>query len=163
MSGRPTLPAEKETEDMQRTNGKRRRRGGFTLLEVLLVVGIIALLAAFVVPQFMGTRNKAEIDITTTMVKSGGTLATQLELYRQHVGSYPDELTALVEKPDGLEDENKWGGPYITDPKSLKDAWGNDLQYKYPGEAHENGYDLWSMGPDGDDGTDDDIKNWSEG
>jgi len=137
-------------------------RSGFTLLEVLLVVGIIALLAAFVVPTFFGTQRNAEINITNTMVSNGGQLAQQLELYRMHIGTYPETLTALTEKPDDEEMAKKWQGPYISDPKSLKDAWGHDLQYKFPGEVRKDGYDLWSMGPDGEDGTDDDITPWTK-
>ncbi len=139
---------------------RRVRRSGFTLLEVLLVVGIIALLAAFVVPAFMGTQIATEIKTTQAMVASGGNLATQLELYRMAMGNYPEELKYLTEKPSD-DDDNKWGGPYIKDSGSLKDAWGRELQYKFPGEYHEDSYDLWSLGKDGDDGTDDDIKNWT--
>lgn len=147
---------------MQRTTTKKRtRRGGFTLIEVLLVVAIIALLAAFVVPQFMSTQKGAEVDIAKSMVSSGGQLATQLELYRMHMGSYPEELSGLVEKPDDDEAGENWRGPYIQSMDKLKDPWKNELQYKYPGEVNESSYDLWSMGPDGEDGTDDDIKGWS--
>ena len=147
---------------MQFTREKRnRRRGGFTLLEVLLVVGIIALLAAFVVPSFIGTEDKAKKKLAESMVSTGGAIATQLELYRMAMDKYPEELTGLTEKPDDDEEAEKWGGPYITDPKSLKDPWGNELQYKFPGEVNEGSYDLWSWGPDEEDGTDDDIKNWS--
>ncbi|UCD27985.1 MAG: type II secretion system major pseudopilin GspG [Planctomycetota bacterium] len=146
---------------MQVVMKNRNRRRGFTLLEVLLVVGIIALLAAFVVPSFIGTEKSAKIKLAEGMVGTGGTLATQLELYRMAMGTYPDELKGLVEKPDDEDEEAKWGGPYITDPKSLRDPWANELQYKFPGEVREDSYDLWSMGPDGEDGTDDDIKNWT--
>jgi len=71
-------------------------------------------------------------------------------------------LTALTEKPDDEEIAKKWRGPYISDPKSLKDAWGRDLQYKFPGEVRQDGYDLWSMGPDGEDGTEDDVTPWTK-
>lgn len=141
---------------------RNRRRGGFTLLEVLLVVGIIALLAAFVVPSFMGTERRARIDVAKSMIGWGGNLATQLELYRTHMGKYPEELKELVEKPDDEEEAARYGGPYITDVKSLKDPWGNDLQYKVPGEVNEDRYDLWSTGPDGEDGNDDDLQNWTK-
>jgi general secretion pathway protein G len=147
---------------MQRIRRTRRhRRSGFTLLEILIVVGIIALLAAFVVPNFFGTQRGAEIDITRTSIGPSGNLATQLELHRLHTGTYPGELKELHEKPDDGERAAKWRGPYITDPGSLKDAWGRELRYRYPGQFNQDRYDLWSVGPDGQDGTDDDITNWT--
>lgn len=146
----------------RRGKQQQTRRGGFTLLEVLLVIGIIALLAAFVVPQFMGTEQQAKIKTTQAMVSTGGNLATTLELYRSAVGEYPEDLKYLYEKPDDEDKAAKWGGPYITNPESLKDAWSNDLIYKYPGDVREGSYDLSSAGPDGDEGTDDDITNWKK-
>jgi general secretion pathway protein G len=146
---------------MQWTRRNRnRRRSGFTLLEILIVVGIIALLAAFVVPSFFSTQRGAEIDITQTMVGSTGPIGTQLRLYQLHTGRFPDELKQLHEKPDDPEAAAKWRGPYIEDPAALRDAWGRELRYKAPGDNNVNSYDLWSVGPDGQDGTEDDITNW---
>ena len=149
---------------MRRTTRIRNlRRSGFTLLEVLLVVGIIALLAAFVVPSYLAIGKGAEIDIARTMVDDGGTLATQLNLYHMAIGEFPEELKELVEKPDDDDIAAKWRGPYINDLKNLKDPWGNELEYARDGEFNGEGkYDLWSTGPDGEDGSDDDIGNWSK-
>jgi len=137
------------------------------LLEVLVVIAIIALLAAFVVPEFMGTADKAKRDLTQRMVEDGGNINSALNLYRLHMGTYPEELEALTQSEDDLEDEekDKYGGPYIQDPEKLKDAWGNELNYKFPGDVGGDAmYDLWSSGPDGDDegGDGDDIKNWKD-
>jgi len=137
---------------------RNRRQGGFTLLEVLLVVGILALLAAFVVPSLMGTRTRAEIDITKGKI---GAISSSIEIYRMHMGKYPEELTNLIQKPEDETEAGKWGGPYIEDASKLKDPWDHEIQYKFPGEVREGSYDLWSYGPDGEDGSADDIKNWT--
>ena len=141
---------------------RNRRRGGFTLLEILVVVGIIALLAAFVVPQFINTRSRAEITTTQSQVSNGGPIATAINTFRISVGRYPTELGELSNKPDDEDEANKWTGPYITDPASLKDAWGHEFKYESPGKVNEETFDLWSMGPDGQDGTDDDITNYTK-
>ncbi len=156
------LDVRQKEQHMRKMMRIRSRRRGFTLLEILLVVGIIALLAAFVVPQFMTVEQGAKIDITKTMVDSGGTLANVLELYRMNTGQFPKELKDLMEKPDDDTVAAKWRGPYIKDADKFKDAWSRDLKYKCPGEYHPDSYDLWSTGPDGEDGTDDDISNWSK-
>lgn len=145
---------------------KRRRlsrsRKGFTLLEVLMVVAIIGLLAAFVVPQLFGSRLRAEVQLTEALIKSG--INGTLDRYRLDMGHYPreedDGLMALIERPDDEDAAKKWAGPYIKKAEDLRDAWGNELVYEYPGNYNEDAYDLSSPGPDGEMGTDDDITNW---
>lgn len=145
---------------------RRRKRTGFTLIEVLLVIAILGVLAAFVVPSFMGAGEQARIDAAQIQVSRAGPIANALDLYRLHVGEYPsteDGLRALWEKPDSLDEDDRWTGPYIADVTSLIDPWRtNEYQYRYPGEFNTNGYDLWSMGPDKEDGTDDDVTNWTK-
>jgi len=137
----------------------RNRRRGFTLLEILVVVGILALLAAFVVPNLLGTREDANNNITKAKLD---TLSSTMALFNLHMGRYPKELKELTEKPDDDADAEKWKGPYIEDAKKLTDAWGHELKYLGNDEAkvNEDRYDLWSMGKDGEDGSDDDIGNW---
>lgn len=151
---------------------RRVRCSGFTLLEILIVVGIIALLAAFVVPNLMGASEKAKEGLARSAVdSSNGPIATALNLYKVAMGSYPRELKELSEKPDN-DEQHKWSGPYV-DINKLKDPWGEEYQYRFPSQ-HQNEssanhayltqeadkYDLWSKGPDRQDGTDDDITNW---
>lgn len=147
-----------------RTNGIRRngRRGGFTLLEILVVVAIIALLAAFVVPSFINTQAGAEIRLTKSLVSNNGPIASAVDMFRLEVGRYPTELSELTQKPDDEEEAAKWKGPYIKDPKDLKDAWQREIKYESPGKVKEDSYDLWSMGPNGQDGDDDDITNYTK-
>ncbi len=148
-------------------NTNRRKRKledrAFTLLEVLMVVVILGLLAAFVVPNLFGTRQKAERDITQSVVNSG--FSNALDLYKLHMGHYPlsDEggLQQLLEPPDDEAQAKKWAGPYVK-PKDLKDPWGRDYIYVCPGNVNETTYDLSSAGPDGQEGTEDDICNWEK-
>lgn len=146
---------------MHRRNRRRMTRRAFSLLEVLLVVVIIGILAAFVVPNLIGTGDKARVDATRSMVGKSGNLALAIDLFRTNVGEYPETLKELYEPPSDDEKKKKWGStPYIKDLASLKDAWGRELQYKRPGEHNQDSYDLWSWGQDGQDGTEDDIGNW---
>ncbi len=144
---------------------KRIVRRGFTLIEVLLVAGILALLAAFVVPNLIGAGQQARIDLAKAAVGRSGPIATQITKYHFDNGALPEELADLTsrEVPDSLDIEEKdWKGPYIEDADSLVDPWNTEYQYRAPGEVNEDGYDLWSNGPDKEEGTEDDLKNWRE-
>ncbi len=138
----------------------RRVRRAFTLLEVLMVIIIIGILAALVVPNFINVGEDAKIKLTRSMIESG--LNGALDLFRLHMGRYPESLDELVNKPEDEEEAEKWAGPYIDDIKKLKDAWGRELRYEYPGTYNEGKYDLSSAGPDGEFGTEDDITNWEK-
>jgi len=146
---------------------RRRQERAFTLLEVLIVVGILALLAALVVPRFFGASEAAKVRMTQSQIGRTGPIGGSLALYQQAMGSFPeteDGLLALVELPMDEEFELKWkggGGPFIENPEALIDPWDNEYQYMFPGDNNgEEMYDLWSYGPDGEDGTEDDIVNW---
>ena len=146
----------------------RRQRRAFTLMEVLLVAGILALLAAFALPALMNQAKKAKIKLAEASVGRTGQIAKGLDFYRQDLGRYPETdegLAALYKAKDDRGDDDRYDGPYMEGAfEELTDSWGNPFEYKCPGEFHENGYDLWSRGPDGvnDDGKEgsDDIKNW---
>ena len=138
-----------------------RRRRAFTLLEVLMVIVILGILAALIVPQFMGTGEKARIDLTGVKIKS---LNSQLETFRMHCSRLPtteEGLEVLLTKPDDETLEGKWAGPYLQGGIP-RDAWNRELRYEYPGTYNETGYDLSSAGPNGQFGDDDDITNWEK-
>ena len=123
---------------------KRRGQAGYTLLELLVVMGILAILTAVATPQLMGYFNKAKVQTSEVQIQNIG---TALELYYLENGSYPSEaagLKALVEAPS---DAPNWNGPYLKKAKNLLDPWGHPYQYAFPGQA--GGYEVYSLGPTG--------------
>ena len=124
---------------------QRRRQSGFTLLEIVIVMILVAGLLAFVGPKIFEQMGKAKSSEAKIRIQQ---LAGNIELYRLEVGRFPENLQALVKQPSGVE---KWNGPYGRDT-DLKDAWGNDYRYTVPGQSKP--YDIVSLGADGKEGGD---------
>lgn len=140
---------------------RRHARKAFTLLEILLVVGLLALLAAFVVPNLGGQGERAKIDLARAGVGPAGSLSQAIELFKFQCDKYPESLQDLIQKPNDPDLEEKWKEPYIKDAQGLKDPWSRDYNYRAPGEKNPKGFDLWSAGPNGISGDEDDIVNWT--
>lgn len=133
----------------------RRRIEAFTLIELLAVIAILGLIAAFAVPQVLKWMSGARSDSARIQIES---LGESIDLYRLEVGTYPPTLEALIEKPPGAD---KWNGPYLKKKVIPKDPWGNDYIYRYPGKYSD--YDLLSLGSDkseGGEGEQKDIVSW---
>ena len=133
-------------------------RGAFTLVEVLLVLIILVVIFSIVTPRLFGTKEKADIDAAKVQI---GAVKSAFDLYRLHTNRYPTKLDELWEKPADTALAEKWAGPYM-DEAIGEDPWGNPYQYAAEGKRNKDKYDLWSNGPDGKSGTDDDIGNWEE-
>lgn len=133
------------------------KRSGFTLIEILLVMMIIAMIAGLVAPSLVGKGKEARINKAIADIEGG--VAMGLELYELDNGRFPDKLEDLVTDPGSAR---RWKGPYLKKRILPKDPWGSEYHYHFPGINNPDGYDLFSMGPDGQESTDDDIANWEE-
>jgi general secretion pathway protein G len=139
-----------------------RPRGGFTLVEMLVVLAILVLLISMVGPRILGSKQKADIGAARTQI---GALNQAFEHYFLDMKKYPDTeigLKALLEDPSESEEKKSaWDGPYLKKSSIPKDPWGNDYQYQFPAtHTKSKEPEIWSFGPDGQDNTDDDIVSW---
>lgn len=134
-----------------------RRSKGFTFLEIMFVVVIIGILLALVGPRLAGRTNTARISATQAQIRN---LETALKNFEIDMGTYPKDLEELTQDPDDVT-STAYNGPYM-DGGIPTDQWDNPFKYETPGKNNRRGFDLWSMGPDGQDGTEDDITNWQK-
>lgn len=137
---------------------KFRSNAGFTLLELMVVLLILAMLASIATPQVLKHLGKAKSQTAQIQIDA---LSASLDYYKIDLGHFPSQeqgLQALVQKPDN---ETKWDGPYIKKQASLVDPWGRPYLYEIPGQ--HGAYDLYTYGADGKeggDGEDRDLGNW---
>lgn len=139
-------------------NQTGRKQAGFTLLEVMVVIVILGILASMVVPNLMGNKDKADLQKAVSDIVA---LENTLDMYRLDNSIYPTTdqgLDALIQKPTSSpEPRNYRDEGYIK--RLPQDPWRNDYYLLSPGE---NGrIDIFSAGPDGQVGTEDDIGNWN--
>ncbi|HUT56439.1 MAG TPA: type II secretion system major pseudopilin GspG [Phycisphaerae bacterium] len=132
--------------------------GAFTLIELLLVLVILTTLAALVVPRFTKRSEQAKITAARADIAN---IEVAMDAFEVDCGRYPsteEGIKVLLEQPSNADG---WQGPYLKRGVP-KDAWSAPYIYRYPGQHNTNGYDLFSCGPDGQEGTADDIDNWTQ-
>ncbi|MFH1189726.1 MAG: type II secretion system major pseudopilin GspG [Candidatus Omnitrophota bacterium] len=132
---------------------------GFTLIELMIVVVIIVALASMVVPRLSGRTEQAKKAVAKADISSNISMA--LKLYELDNGNFPTTeqgLNALTASPSSSPIPGNWNGPYLESVPA--DPWGSPYKYKSPGTYNKTTYDLYSIGKDGLEESDDDIKNW---
>ncbi len=143
---------------LSKPSKKLTGQGGFTLMELLVVMAILGLLMSLVGPRVLSQLGGAKTKTTLIQIKD---LEQSLEMYKLDVGRFPNTeqgLNALMQKPSGVVG---WNGPYLKSAVPL-DPWRQEYNYKYPGDNAE--MDIYSYGQDGakgGDGEDSDVNNWN--
>ncbi|MEQ1528056.1 MAG: type II secretion system major pseudopilin GspG [Methylococcales bacterium] len=137
---------------------KKSAETGFTLLELLVVLGIIAMLAGIVGPQVMKHMGESKTKAAKVQIED---LAASLDMYKLDLGKYPTSeqgLQALITSPEGAK---RWNGPYLRKAKVPLDPWQQEYRYTYPGTHGK--FDLLTLGADdkeGGEGEDQDVTSW---
>ncbi len=151
---------------MMNASNRAKSVSGFTLIEVMVVVVILAILAAVVIPNILTRPDQAKV---TTSKANLTAFTLALDLYYLDNNRYPSTeqgLVSLAYKTNIEPIPNQWPPQgYLKTSVSLKDAWGNEYQYESPGIHNPQSYDLYSLGANGrEDGEGNDaiIGNWDE-
>jgi general secretion pathway protein G len=126
---------------------RREREGGFTLVEILVVITIIALIMGVVGPRVLNYLTESKVKAAKIQIES---LGSALDLFFLDSGRYPtssEGLAALVRRPGTM---GTWNGPYLKGGNVPADPWGNPYVYRVPGQ--NGAYDIISYGTDGQEG-----------
>lgn len=150
-------PAPRSQTRNMKIHPSRLAARGFTLMEMMLVLLIIALIIGAVAVRFGNFESNAQITTTAGKVRSLEAALMQYKTLNMFYPSQSQGLEALVNKPSGDPQPKRWS-QWIK-PDGIIDPWGRKMQYRYPGKNNTSSYDVFSYGPDGTE-SNDDIGNW---
>lgn len=122
---------------------QRSAVAGYTLLELLVVMGILATLTAMATPQVMGYFGKAKTQSAQLQIEN---INTALEMYYVENGSYPSASAGLKALVEATPEAPRWNGPYLKNARTLLDPWGRPYQYSV---TEQGEYNVYSLGPTG--------------
>lgn len=128
---------------------------GFTLVEIMVVLGILGLLLSVALPRFVGRTEEARLQTARMQIE---TIGMALESFELDCGRFPTAIEGLQLLRENTVDIAGWKGPYLKKKVPL-DPWKNEYVYDTPGQKSVD-FDLYSKGPDLREGTDDDLGNW---
>jgi len=134
----------------------KSEKRGFTLIELMVVVIIIAALASMVLPRVLPATRSAKMKISQGDIAN---ITMALKMYYLHNDKYPstDEGLDALMKPSSSD---TWKDAYLDNPPV--DPWGRKYQYRCPGSHNTTGFDVWSLGPDGQDNSGDEVTGWKQ-
>lgn len=142
---------------------ERRNEAGFTLLEILAVLTLLAAIITLVAPNVIKQTQKGQIKAAQAQVNS---LKAVLNSYYLDNSAYPSTgqgLKTLFEKPTVPPIPENWNGPYLEENKIPKDPWGREIKYVCPGTHNPDKFDVYTLGSDnaeGGEGANADYGNW---
>lgn len=155
----PNSQSQRSVTQVAPSRSRRKREGGFTLVEMLVVITIIALIMSLVGPRVLNFLGESKVKAARIQIQS---IETALDLYALDTGHFPSSsegLDALMQRPGGV---TSWNGPYLKGNAVPNDPWGRPYIYRSPGE--HGSYDIVSYGADGKEGgtgATADINSWT--
>lgn len=144
--------------NMKPITQKKNTRQAYTLMEMILVLGIMALLLSVGVYYMVGVVGSGEEAKVKADVQAISASLVRYQTKSRMLPTTEQGLKALVERPTTPPQPEEWSK--FLKEKALKDPWGREYQYRYPGIKTPESYDVYSLGKDGKEGTEDDIGNW---
>ena len=142
---------------------ERQGEKGFTLLEILAVLALLAFILTMVAPNIVNNLQKGQISAAKSQINATKSVLNSYYIDNSTYPTTEQGLKALIEKPTTPPIPENWSGPYLQDNKLPLDPWGKELKFISPGSHNPQSYDLFSLGKDnaeGGTGANADLGNW---